>query len=767
MTLLTTNSPVAGTAPPACDPSHYENWVRARYRDVDAARDTTLVLAEPTAEAPAVIETAREQGVERFICGFLPDELDWPGKAWNETLDYFIQRFEFAPLRLEGNAIADPPAREVIAVCDSPDGAIESFATACAEAVGGTARLLSHGSSMFEELVPILAGASLVINESMDWTIGFAVDEFAVRSGIPVLRLRHPGYSPLRYGFLGVMLPTENNRLVPSLRTDLWATGWLQRDKKKSASRGSGESGIAEAGRWFAPASVQRWRNVFGREAYLGFWSGEEWSRFRAVRPNQQGRWLDRPWGWAALAAVFQNAETSAGIKRMMGETLAAWVRAERKARIAGVVREAALSRWVRLCPEWVRTYRFVTGDVPGTSDAIADWAKRGVRWSTAPTTTLSLVQAAGEAVDKGSNASVVLTLAAAWGSSWAKVSELAPAVQVIDPEWRAACADLCWSHLARTSSFDFHSAEELAAFDGLLAQVNPWKSAMGASAIPLRCIAAVRRGRRNVALNVYRDMIRTRPFKVSGGWSSLARVAFREEQAFIRWLHELSRAEADAVEAVAWSLVRAWFTARVLHLWREDRTASLAGELGAARRLLREYCRIVPADRHGIHLSARLAAFDDDDASAAAAVHEFANANGGEGRDLPATVAFIQATRGRRETAVNLLHRWPVRETDAFSWLMQSVAWLWLDEEPRAFESMSAVLRTQPEFFGDEAVPGARWVLAALALRRLGLTADAERFVRIAKRHRTSPPQFLEVYATLEPGRSARADNWLKLLRR
>ena len=546
----------------------YAAWA-AGLAAVEIGKDVRF-FERPTGDFAERLCAARAAAVGRLICGFLPDEVAWPAPD-DDLAAWAMERWEFRPYR-----IAEPlsPGREQL-VCwvTDPSGGgdpvAEPLGRALAEQLNRRFVRIDPVAGDPGTLARQLVGAAVVVNDVADWSLGFALDEWAARWGRPVLRLHAGAYSPLRYGVLGQGLRrTGGGRPAPVravLAPVLAPPGW------------------AYAGaEWLTGDHC--WRTWYSSVSYRAFWGGLEGWSGGATEPARAEDWVGGRRGWAALAAAVRDARAPRSIGDCAGGIVAGWLVQRMYESGHGPADTPAPPRWVRWYPEWILQYIATPGSDGAGSAALAGWVAQGATLCGFGAPVAAFVQAARPVLAAGRAEVTALAPVLAWAEDWTRLPGLVPAAASPAPWLRPACLEAFWCGLARYSSGSPHGA--VAALGPVLGAGDVWRAGLGAAAPFLRIRAALALGRRDLARTAWRQELRAAGVSTRGGLARLWRQGLPGDAAMQTVAVELADRPGNLFLDTLPVWLETWCLARQFELWFRERPAMLQRELGVASRL-------------------------------------------------------------------------------------------------------------------------------------------------------------------------------------
>lgn len=682
-------------------------------------------LAEPPADLAAVVREWREAGVSRLVCGFLPDEAAWPMACGDVDFAWFVTHWEFLPFRFARQVAGS--AERVVLATDSTVGVEplgEVIAQAWADAAGLKLDRLDISRGDEASITSTLARAALVVNDVQDWSTGFAIDELAARLGRQVLRLRQPGYSPLRHALLGQQLPAREFDRDQSLRALLTAPLAAARERL----RPYGNSW------WFAGgAAAQVWREVFGPAA-AAFWRGVNWTVFCNGAAAGEGRfWTNRAAGWAACAMAVRRSDFPEAAREHLGTLLACSLTQELRGRVPGAGRDLALPRWVRWCPEWICQYGAAIGESAALRLALAGWVARGLVLGDFGEPMSAVVRAASKVLGpqecRRANWAPIL----AWSADWGRGIPLPEGDQPLAAWLRGGCAEAFWSGLAQVRGGMADRGGTAVA--GLLADSLLWSRTFGAAAPFLRILAAVESGQLGIARSVWREEARAAGVRTSGGLAALLRAALPSVEALRAWVGGVARSGGvSPVEAVL-SVFESWARARRFQLWSCSPSPQVVCEVEMGWQL---WCaaagKTATVGAAYWSLGARLAAWSGLALEAERAVAAYAAREPTKAGDLSALVSLALVMREERSAARRLLDVSAATQPGGpMLVFVRAVAAELLGECSRAGESLRKLRELDPGFFAKEQVADSRWIWAGIVFRTAGRKSAAACCARIA----------------------------------
>jgi hypothetical protein len=681
----------------------YAEWAA---RKLGRVVGDVLAVEIPEAATTALIEEARRRDVATIVCGFLPDELSEPGVLDAGAMGFFIERFVFLPFVLEAT---DAPRGPSSVVCFDD---VET-ADALAAATIALAEAWSHATSLplarldptrmgAEELSHAVAGAAVVFNATRDWSTGFAIDELAARCGRRSVRMGNPGYSPLRYGLLGQMLNASWLPELPALRPMF---GEIIKPRLPEPR---------------AEVSASVWQRIFGAPAFRAFWNDANLVALNSEAASPPRRWLNRPAGWAALAAAADDAEFPRPAWKRAVDLVTEWILAEQRTRVWGHVREQALGRWVRRNPAWLETWRKLAGAIGEGSIAARRWIDAAAGQQGQGTSVAPVLRAGAWALDESATATES-AIALGWlKRDWTAVSQGTARLRSLRPVWRVACVNVC---LRPPSEEAEGTAPALpaAAFES---DPAPWRVCFGAAAPFVRTIVALRSGRRDVARRTWRGFLSENGHGGQAGWARLARAGLPDDAARVSWLEGV--ASEGELPALRRRLVWPWLWKRVPDIWRFRPATGILGELSIAVRLLECENAGRASSPGGLALLAPLAVLAGREDFRLDLLRRFA-AETGDAGDLPSVVALALWCRGRASRVSEALALRAISERD-IPWTIfdRALVCQLTGDEAGAEAAVTLLHRVSPGFYGEKGAPDFRWAWSAVLFKKAGMLREA-----------------------------------------
>lgn len=706
----------------------------------------SLAIDRPGGFGPKMVEQARRDGVERFVCGFLPDELPAWQPGWDRTWEYFVEQWEFAPLRLDGEATTS--ARDaVVCVTESTmgDDGVETsgvmLAHALAGARGARFEIVEIGCGSIEKLAERLGAAAVVINEVSDWSIGFAIDEWAIRTGRIPIRWRNPGYSPLRYSFAGLTIVPRAETRIPKLRE--FVADVFQ--------KGTGATARTEVRSWFEGTfRTESWRALFGSRAYQTFWNGGV-----PAIPNKTGgqtSWLDRPSGWAAFAAAHEVANVSPETLGRLQSMVVDWMTIEMTGRSQTKdVRDWAMARMARLRPDLLELFRKQAGDDRAARLPVARCVVRGVEWAEASTPVLPLIRAGRWALDEEAPWTQPFRLAAektgeAW---WQALLVSPPGPGWVRPEWRPASVEACWARIETGNSV---------ANGSVLEKPQLWRDYFGAAGSILHLLAALRAGKFVIAKQVWRNAVMGSGRPLPLGFVRFARTAFAAEKELLSCLRSLSRLDGKSDCAAVAGVVTTWARARNWALWQNSVDSAVGEELKVAIDSL-EICKSAVSPEV-LPLIPILSAHAGRVRQACSAIVEVDR----RARPFVAmSCAAAFASHGNEKIAREIMNNVPDDSTEVpVRLFLRALVGQLTGDLATANDALARLRVRRRGFFLDRWVSDARWAWVAFLFRRAG-RPEANELTELALRLHPDAACFLADVRRID---SPLAEGWETFLR-
>lgn len=671
--------------------------------------------AAAPADLAAALDAAKDAGVVRFICGFLPDEVDWPmfGGDWRQA--YWCTRTVFRPFLLP--ALPAPQSSGgVLCICDDADRTGKSerdLAHAIAATYASSLTELDVSGVTAGELASAIATAETVVNAVRDWSLGFAIDEFAARVGRFVVRVRQPGYSPLRYALLDQPLIASGADTIPALRPLLGG----RREVRPAAAAAS----------WFGDAGASaRWARLTTWKSFQDFWTPVHWSRMQPGPFDRGGSWLNRPVAWAMLDAARTSREFPPAAAERAIATMTSWLVAEQRAENGGTARGWGLSRWVLYHPEWIETYRKARGEGREAKNAVCGWIQRGLEIPPPRSRIFPALRAASWAIGKDElggqwPASLVL----AWRDAWDRVPAILASHHEIAPAVQEACAGACWMGLAESRSID----------RSVLDDDSVWTRSFGGAAPVLRALAAARFRRWSLAVSAWRAAraLVGIPARFSGV-ARVLRIVYADAEAALPVLAACARGDATKLRTFIFDFVAEWNVRRKWELWRRSRPSRVERELTTALILLRCYT----ADRDGVsatawRLQALLAGFAGETEDAHACLSELARLDP-RAAEGACSVAIALWLGEHENEALALVAGCPAQSGERPVLLMlRAVLWQLGGKEAESTVAVARLRDAVPDYFADPSVADVRWACLGVVYKDAGRTAAVARVRAIA----------------------------------
>ncbi len=698
----------------------HEALVLEQCRIAGWERDRIAIIPRPPIRAVDHIRAARAAGVEHVVCGFLPDEVGWLNESVDPDFSWFLDHVRFVPFVFPAlSTVHGPDSGVWLITLGSVSSGRSSLAVQLADAVAaawGQPLVVVHldDPSGLERLGGLPA-AALVINDVDDWLGGFAIDELVSRVGCRSVRFGNPGYSPIRFGLLGVKLPDQHDRPAGRLRSTLTS----------KLSAGGRERTEMDHGGWFDGLAVaHRWSELFDVEARRAFWGRIDRQKSSELKPTPD-HWLERRIGWSALAWAVDSGVFPHSACNVALEMATEWLACGQRKRISGRVCNDAIVRWVRRHPEWFAVYHRIASETRESRLAVVRWLTSALILPDDEMPVAALFGAADWALRELSDADGELSVVRAWTESPKLVTALLVGRTTLEPKWRSACVEGLTSALSRETGW---AADDRSALAAMLQDEAVWRKCFGAAGPFLRVVLGFRIGARGEVLRIWRGFAQSvGAVKVHAGASSFVRPLT------IQLLSGVGSSgspwgtmNASVPESSRCSLP--WLAR---HRW-EMRCARpgrrLAREMGAAR---------VLADGGGLsgevmgawgwRVRAMLASITGRAAEAAEAIERFAAVSAGT-RGLAMGCAIDLCLRGEFEGASGLIARWSETSGDtALTLFLQACALHLLGNGGASARLIESLRKMEPDFLAGSAVDS-RWEFAAILFKRSGDRSTAER---------------------------------------
>lgn len=699
----------------------YRTWVMDRVGVADEGRDRVLVLPEPTASISEISKSARDAGAERIICGFLPDEVEWNGADLDETGPGFLNQCEFVPWLLPETTFEAKPENDfVLYLASDPVAEIsrDSRTLACAwsDAMEVPLREVRADELDTGDLVRALWEARLIVNNASDWLLAFAVDFWGASTGRQVMRIGHPGYSPLRYGLLGDMLRPRSPFDPPRVR-DLSRSSSLSHDDRDAMRQ------------WFAgPRATELWRRMFDVRAFTQFWATTNFREGGDDAGFCGTPWLDRPMAWAGLHAALCDPTYPrwAGDKGVA--TMTRWYLHDRRSRAGGNLRERAAPRWLRRHPTWLHTLGQHGSSMPQLPQLLAHLAKAALAQIDRAAPGIDLLRTIPSSRIKDPALTSHAAFALAWSDNWAAVAATVPNPK-LPAEWRSVCAEACAGGLARsTAAPDGRRKWERDA--ALIESESHWLNSLGPVAPLIRVWGAVRAG----AVPAARRAWRQAAFPGSGGLAGIARAAFSDERELSAWLARTAGRSLRCSAELLVMLVDQWFCQHCAEIWAHPPIGARRHEANSAMRALELTAKTLVSPGPALDVLARLCAACGRSEQAVAAASAFAQVNGGKGGYTTPAVSIYLMQRGAGDASRAVMQAWPdPEETSAPVLLLRALAAQVTGLYDEAERCLSRIGVLEPGFLKDIAARDWRWTPAAIGCARAGLRKESRRLREIA----------------------------------
>jgi hypothetical protein len=736
-------------------PVGYDSWARRKLQLPEAAPGVWLAGVPPP-DFRSWIAKAREQGVRRIVTGFLPDEVDATGDRWSDDLEFLLQRLEFLPFQLEaefdkGHAAAAAPIVHVgKGSCHSSDEPLSlTFARIWSGLTGRTWHRVRADEVTEDQLAAEVAAAGGVVNDVDAWDLGFAIDMLARRRGVTVIRLRNPGYSPVRHALLGLSVPPLISppggvcRLRPLIPGDCWQSGTANVTTPDVAWLEGGGAGA-------------RWRELLGVDLLADFWSDTLAEAGRLIRPRGAEGWLHRPAAWALLARLVrvepERGIGASAVQRVLA-VVAQWLATEQRLDIKGYLRDRAVARWIRLCPEWISEYQREAGNTRETAVRIGLGVQRGMRWKDCPTPLERFFECAWMAIDP---ATPTLGLACAWRDRWNDVPAALSGLRR-DPTIRFLCLAAWRERLNEISKRGVPAGAER-----LLHQWEPWAETFGAGADHVRFLTAVRCRKLGAVRDALRDGAVRRGTDQGWGLLRLIRIAKPPPVALDDWLRELVAAPSNNAPLAAVELVRSWLAQRRWSVWRRRRAAGVMAELAAAADILQAAVHQGISNPWILALQARLAALSGREERAVAAL-EALRSTGESAEQAAGGVALAFWLHGQLSAAARVLSTFPAKDDPPKALFEHAVVWQLLGTDPARLVPLVAALRAKdPHFLRGEGSKDGRHAWLAVMAEATGNESLAD----VAQSRAVAlDPTAVELIQDEPRGRARLDESWSYLL--
>jgi hypothetical protein len=517
---------------------------------------------------------------------------------------------------------------------------------------------------------------------------------------------------------------------------------------------------------WYSgEVAAANWRRVMSRERATAFWAGFDWSHVKRDKSEEPQRWVNRPIGWAALAAFEALGVFPREALACATNIATDWLVAEHRSGRGGRCREAALPRWVRIHPGWIAKYREKAGEANRAKEEVAKWVVPAVEWLQNDSASWPVLEEAKWAIEPSLIKHSGVRLALAWREHWANVPTLVQSVRDLSPAWRVAFLGGCWLRIQELRRDETVPAAESRDFETLLLDEKPWAISFGAIGPFVRVAAAIALNRRHVAKRIWKTELRDFGARSMAGIGRFVKVAFPVPGELEAWLQKGARSEPGDGDALLVNLTTNWFLARRSELWGEDLAPSISRELALAIRLLALATKTPKTPSVALHFYARLVSFAGLDDRIFAAIDRFVQSNDGQPAELPAAIGVILWRRGMVETGSRVLERWGLDvHAGGFPTFLWAVSAHFLGQHDRAAAALARLRANAPGFLEMQDVIDARWALAAMVFRASGQEGDAKRMREIAAKVPGSSQQFIELLDTMPSGQLKLAPEWREL---
>lgn len=690
----------------------YPAWAREQLeRQTGAPVGRLVACSAPPADFPLWLAEAHDAKPDVIATGFLPDEVDWHPAQLDVDWDWFIGRWVFLPFRF---GTADPArSPDTVLHLTNPRSQADDWTTiivgAFTSALGRSVTELQLSvASEVGEVQHALDRAAVVLDESDDWTLGFAIDDYAARSGRQILRLGRADYSPFRTALLG--------RDVPSVRMDRIRSGEVTlRSAFATMTRPSTERHMEPEARCLTGEDKAFWRALYARSELDAFWNDE---CPVGRRPIEVG-WQGRPSAWAALGALPRTslAEERRGL---------VWLAAAQKigaasvAGLAGPVCVAGGSLLARSGDVWLKTVCATARGVPEMEAAITRWQLAGVR-----------LAGGNRKPEPGSWENIHSD-----GCATGKGAESAVAY---------------WTELMLGRG-------ELAVPD--LGAAAEWSRRFGEAGPLLRGATLLRQGRTAAAAAVWSGWTRQAGFRWPGGLAALLRGAKLTAADLLPLVNTLATAQTGGAAVAVNAVVALWYERRKGDLCRLLPEKSCHAELGCSLRLLaaEESAGTLMGSVRGLEpILSALAG----DYVAVRRVWGTATADGA-GTLLARScllLLWVAAPKSAKLLAEELAETLP--DAAPYPLFLGALLAQLLGDCETATAALSRLGAIRPDFFLEERVQDPRWAWLA-ALLQLGGAVPVDHWRRLAL---ARTPEYRKFLADFPQGTLALVPGWLALV--
>lgn len=522
----------------------------------------TFVIERPDQVSAELVGEAMRNGVEEFICGFLPDEVEWIGEG--EWFFGLCERFRFSPFVFEVPGDVAAVEDRVLLIVKNVPAIEEEFmvlAKSLSDAMKWELRVFDVAGRSIEAIASEVAAATVVLNDVQDWSLGFAVDELAATLGRRVLRLKHPGYSPIRYALLGYELPAIWSTGADSIRPILLP---LMQESPLRAVPGLRN--------WFTGTEHAKvWREWYSAPAFRRMWPTVDPRWIGGSAGSGGVRWLERPAAWAMVVAATRSRKLSSDQVRVLHSIVARWAGYDPPQVRGAMIRELGLARLTRIVPEWMQTLPPVIRENRNVRRRRDSWIEAAIGWEPCEALALPVVQHIEGMTFLEKERQMVLK----WRNDWSQAADAISANLRPTLRWRMTCAEAFWKHATSGVLTD----NEADVVDPHFGDAS-FSNFFGDAAPVLRFFVALRVNGFATAFSTLRAMIRDSGLPVSPYWVSIARRSFDGETNWLQWLRSQTRRESGKTESTLLSLMEQWLLRNRRELWRRDPSRATWGHL-------------------------------------------------------------------------------------------------------------------------------------------------------------------------------------------
>lgn len=680
---------------------------RASYTEADRqSTPRTLAIERPDQISPELIETALRDGANDFACGFLPDEVEWSGLS--EWYFVFCERFRFSPFVFEVPRGVDVAEGRLLLVGENLpaiDDGLNVLARSLSDAMQLSLRVFDIVGRTSGEIAREVAAADVVFSDVQNWSIGFAIDELAAVLGHRVVRLRHPGYSPVRFAVLGRELPA------------IWSTNTDPiRPKLMSLMRQSRPSAVPELRKWFGDTERENvWREWYSLAAFRRVWPAID-PRWVGRSADFQGvRWLERPAAWAAVVAAIRGGHMSAQQSQVLQSIVARWVGYDPPKTRGAMIRELGIARLTRLAPEWMQALSAAMKENRNVRRRRDSWVETAIAWEPCPAPTLPVIQNLEGQTNLERERRIVLGWRDDWGEAVETLSRgFRPALR-----WRMACSEAIWSRAVSKKPLD----RDATMVNAYVCQPD-FPAFFGATAPILGFVATLRTSGTAHACSFFRKTLRELGLHVSPLWIAVARGAFSGEADWLQWLRTQTRRDSGAVKMTVVGLIDQWLLRNRRELWKckpsPATSVLLAFVCGATDPLMGGEGRKYSSEVLATKIRACSIA---GNGKVVIKTMEAGPTEGMSRSSMLGTVAAINLwRRGCLEEARRVLVMCPLNQSDSsFHRFLRAVAAQLLCCDNEVEHALAALGEEAPDFFVNYGSTDPRWAWMGVLLKMAG----------------------------------------------